>query len=307
MSLNSTETNDKTWFYHAYSIWLFTRSDLKTIVFPQAIFGIITAVAMHTAQGDAVPWARVLTRSPRVIFWVWMNLLPFTIDNQRRPASIMEDKHNKPWRPMPSGRMTEAQAKTVMLVFYPLAIGTSLRLGGLMQSLALIAMGYGYNDLNLADWHWTSRNAINALGFCSFASGALDVTLGSSHLDLPLDVVGWLCIIAGVVFTTVQTQDMADQIGDRLRGRSSLPLVVGDAQARWLTALPMVAWSFICPRYWRINDGLEIFMGLFGVAISCGLLIYRSIEADKQTFRLWNVRMAGLYVLPVWAATSNGW
>ncbi|KAI1188031.1 UbiA prenyltransferase family-domain-containing protein [Nemania serpens] len=260
---------------------------------------------MYSEQEGAIPWSRVLMRSPRVIFWVWINLLPFTIDNQRQPAAIIEDRQNKPWRPMPSGRMTEAQAKALMLVFYLLAISTSLRLGGLRQSLSLIVLGYGYNDLGLADWHWVSRNAINALGFCSFASGALDVMLGRSHSGLRFNVSGWLSIIAGVVFSTVQTQDMADQAGDRLRGRVSLPLAVGDARARWLTSVPMVAWSLICPRFWRISDGPDIVIGLLGMAVSCRLLLYRDVRTDKRTFRLWNMWMAGLYALPLWAAAGS--
>ncbi|KAJ8115050.1 hypothetical protein ONZ43_g4756 [Nemania bipapillata] len=207
MFKDASKTSDKTWFYHAYSIWLFTRSDLKTIVFPQSIFGIITALALYSQKDGILPWGRVIPRIPSVVFWVWINLLPFAIDNQRQPASILEDSHNKPWRPMPSRRMTEAQARTMMLGFYPLAVYASLRLGGLKQCLTLIVLGYGYNDLNLADWHWASRNAINALGFCSFASGALDVVLrGSTHHHMGRDMYLWLMIIAAVVFSTGGTR-----------------------------------------------------------------------------------------------------
>ncbi|TRX93373.1 hypothetical protein FHL15_005648 [Xylaria flabelliformis] len=271
----------------------------ETIVVPQTVFGVITSLAMYEEEGGLVLWGRVLARTPRVMFWVWINLLPFAIDNQRQRAAIMEDKHNKPWRTMPSGRMTREQGKAVMMAFYPLAIAASFQLGGLEQCLALIALGYGYNDLNLADRNWISRNAINALGFCSFASGALDVAVEQSLPDASRDMIGWLGVIAAVVFSTVQTQDMADQIGDRLRGRASFPLVVGDNRARWLTALSVTAWSFVCLRYWKTNRGPNILIGLVGVTVSCRLLIYRGVGADKGTFRLWNVWMAGLYVLPL--------
>lgn len=273
-------------------------------MFPQSIFGVITALALYSELDGVLPWGRVLSRIPGVLFWVWINLLPFAIDNQRQPAAILEDSHNKPWRPMPSGRMTEAQAKVVMLGFYPLAICASLQLGGLKQCLTLIVLGYGYNDLNLADWHWASRNAINALGFCSFASGALDVVLSESSYHISPDMYWWLLIIAAVVFSTVQTQDMADQIGDRLRGRDSFPIAVGDGAARWLTAVPVAAWSFFCPFFWKISNGPNILIAVIGTAVSCRLLVYRGVEADKRTFRLWNAWMAGLYVLPLWAAAG---
>lgn len=81
-------------------------------------------------------------RVPPTFFWLWINLLPFTIDNQRRPASIAEDELNKPWRAMPSRRLTPAQARTLMLCLYPVALAASLALGGLDQCLWAIALGF---------------------------------------------------------------------------------------------------------------------------------------------------------------------
>ncbi|KAF2962923.1 hypothetical protein GQX73_g10652 [Xylaria multiplex] len=301
-----SKASDKTWFYHIYSIWLFTRSDLKSIVFPQTIFGVLTALALDTDEDGFLLWGRVLPRIPSVMFWVWINLLPLDIDNQRQPASVIEDKHNKPWRPIPSRRMTEAQAKIIMLGFYSLAICASFQVGGLKQSLVLIILGYGYNDLHLADWHWTSRNAMNALGFYGFASGALDVALRGLELDMNRDMTWWLVITTAVVFSTVQTQDMADQAGDRLRGRASFPLVMGDGCARWLTALPVAAWSIFCPLFWKTGTSPTVLIGAIGMVVSCSLLVCREVEADKRTFRLWTIWMAGLYVLPLWGAVESG-
>ncbi|KAI1076812.1 UbiA prenyltransferase family [Whalleya microplaca] len=287
---------------HAYSIWLFTFSDLKTIVVPQTIFGILNALALSLDQQGPLKWLKILLRLPAVAFVVWINLLPFAIDNQRQPKAILEDKHNKPWRTMPSGRMSETQAKTLMLVLYPVAFCASLWLGGVRQCLTLMVLGYGYNDLNLADWSWVSRNAINALGFCCFASGALEVALNAPLSREHRIMLEWLGIIAAVVFTTVQTQDMADQVGDRMRGRRSLPLSVGDGMARWLTATPMMIWSVVCPLYWGVSIGLHTLVGALGLGIACRTVAFRSVEADKRTFRLWNAWMACLYALPLLAS-----
>ncbi|KAK4640661.1 hypothetical protein QC761_0094250 [Podospora bellae-mahoneyi] len=285
--------------FHVQSIWLFTRSDLKTIVIPQSAFGIINAIA---SSND---WPEVLSRVPMVFFWVWINLLPFAIDNQRQAEAILEDRHNKPWRTMPSQRMTEAQARILMLLLYPVSLFTSLRLGGTRQCLALMVLGYGYNDLNLADRSWISRNVINALGFCSFASGALEVAM-----DSPLSfsgennqtVVKWLAMIGGIVFSTVQTQDMADQVGDSSRGRKSMPLALGDGPARWMIAIPMVGWSIVCPWFWGAGAVVHVVAAFLGLLIACRTLTWRSIEADKRTFQLWNLWMAGLYTLPLLSA-----
>ncbi|RYP42640.1 hypothetical protein DL767_000009 [Monosporascus sp. MG133] len=294
----------RTWLFYGYSVWLFTLSDLKTIVIPQTAFGILNALALSSEGGSSIKWAQVLSRLPRAIFMVWINLLPFAIDNQRQPEAILEDSHNKPWRTMPSGRMTSSQAKTLMFCLYPSAFLASLWLGGVRQCLALMVLGFGYNDLNMADWGWVSRNAINALGFCCFASGALEVALNMPLSGEHRVMLEWLGIIAAIVFSTVQTQDLADQVGDGLRGRKSLPLAVGDSLARWLTALPMVAWSVICPIYWHVNNVVSILIGMLGLAVACIMLACRSVEADKRTFRLWNLWMACLYVLPLLAAVG---
>ncbi|KAH8901371.1 hypothetical protein GQ53DRAFT_707713 [Thozetella sp. PMI_491] len=290
--------------YHLYSIWLFTRSDLKTIVIPQSVFGIVNALALSASSEQGPAWAKVLLRLPVVVLWVWINLLPFAIDNQRQPESILEDKQNKPWRTLPSGRMAASQAKTVMLCLYPAAFILSLCLGGLRQCLALMVLGYIYNDLPVTDASWAVRNVINALGFCCFASGALEMAI-----KMPLSTTGehgqtfhWLCIIAGVVFSTVQTQDMADQAGDRMRGRSTMPLSIGDGTARWFTAGPMVAWSVLCPSHWGVGLGPCIVVWATGLGVAFRTIAFRTVEADKRTFRLWNAWMGCLYALPLLAA-----
>lgn len=71
--------------------------------------------------------------STTCLLWVWINLLPFAIDNQRQPAEILEDKHNKPWQTVPSGRMTRAQAKRLVICLYPAAACVSLGIGGIRQ------------------------------------------------------------------------------------------------------------------------------------------------------------------------------
>ncbi|KAK4200391.1 UbiA prenyltransferase family-domain-containing protein [Triangularia verruculosa] len=285
--------------FHAHSVWLFTRSDLKTIVVPQSTFGILNAIA------NSEDWPKVSPRVPLVFFWVWLNLLPFAIDNQRQPAAILEDRYNKPWRTMPSERMTQRQAKSLMLFLYPVALVMSLWLGGTRQCLALMVLGYGYNGLNLADWSWVSRNAINACGFCCFASGALEVAIGSPlSFSGGQSIVQWLAMIGGIVFSTVQTQDMADQVGDSMRGRKSMPLALGDGLARWAIAIPMVGWSTICSWFWGVTAVVHVAIVCLGLSIACRTLAWRNVEADKRTFQLWNLWMACLYALPFLSASE---
>jgi hypothetical protein len=65
-----------------------------------------------------------------------------------------------------------------MLISYPLAVVSSLYIGGLKQCICLIFLGYWYNDLGGADTSWVTRNMINAAGFISFSTGAMEDALG---------------------------------------------------------------------------------------------------------------------------------
>ena len=289
--------------FHLYSIWLFTFSDLKTIVGPKTIFGTLSAIraSVFHIHGSPVP-LHVVSRVPLVALWTWINLLPFTINNQRQPAAVQEDTLNKPWRPLPSGRLTPVQAKRLMLLLYPVALLTSSFLtGGARQSMALIALGYWYNDLKGGDSSPITRNFINACGFISYISGAMEVALGT-HIKTPFTstlLPQWFLIIGAIVFTTVHTQDMYDQAGDSLRSRRTVPLVIGDAASRWTIAVPMLVWSTLVPWYWRVSVYGYIVPVVMGLSVAYRTLMKRSVENDERTFRIWNAWLVTLYLLPL--------
>lgn len=81
----------------AHTLWLFTVSDHKTIVLPWSAFGVLSALsgpAVTTNQEPAL--ADILRQAPAVVLWTWLNILVFTVANQRLPESVIEDQLNKP-------------------------------------------------------------------------------------------------------------------------------------------------------------------------------------------------------------------
>ena len=294
--------------YHAKSIWFFTYTDLKTIVGPETAFGILSALSGPVLTTNPSPdFSVILGRIPRVAFWCWINLLPFAIDNQRQPEAIKEDGENKPWRTMPSGRMSQTHAKWLMWCLYPVAIVASLKLGGLKQCLALIFLGWWYNDLGGADHDCLTRNFINACGFLSYASGATEVASRSALLGSPFKPIAWswFLVIGAVVFTSVHTQDMSDQAGDSLRGRKSVPLTIGDHYARWSIAVAMAVWSVACPAFWQLGPGTYAMSTVTAAIVTFRTLTKRSVAADKLTFRIWNLWMVMLYLMPLFKSIKG--
>lgn len=96
----------------------------------------------------------------------------------------------------------------------------------------------------------------------------------------------WLVLKALFVFTTLQVQDLRDQKGDLKRGRSTVPLVLGDMVARWTIALPVMMWSFFCPWFLGTPSLEYLFPRLLGGSLSARVLLRRKREADKLSRRL---------------------
>ena len=306
----STETNSvlhrllsaaKVCVYHLYSIWLFTSSDLKTIVGPSFVFGATNALAgaeyglesSHSGLSRAV-----MRRLPLVLLYIWMNLLPFVINNQKSPNAIKEDAINKPWRTLPSGRMTPQQAGRLMLILHLLALRLSYATGGLKQSVALVFLGIWYNNFASADSNCLVRNLLNAAGYLCFTSGAMEVALG---FPLPVEarLVQWLGVIAAILVTTVHVQDMCDQVGDSIRGRKTVPLVLGDGPARWTTAIPMIFWGYVCPRLWNSAMVVTALSLLLAGTVAARSLMLRTIKDDVLTFKVWNGWLTLVFLLPL--------
>ena len=289
-------------FWHANTIWLFTFSDLKTIVGPQTMFGILSMLSGPVLTTKSSPgFYEIIGLIPRTAFWTWINLLPGIIDNQRNPDAIKEDSMNKPWRPMPSNRLSQEAALVLVLVLYPIAIFSSLTLGGLRQCLALIVLAHWYNNRGGADRNFLIKNFINACGYLCFTSGAAEVASasGTSTSSLKPVAIQWLLLIGAVVLTSVHTQDMQDQAGDKARGRLTLPLVIGDRPARWTIATSMVLWSVLCPTFWELGIVSYAASMSLGTLIALRTLFKTSVEDDKRTFRFWNLWMVLLYSMPL--------
>ena len=195
--------------YDVHTIWLVTRNDLKSIVIPETAFGICSALAGPMLTSNSSPNAIViLERVPLVVLWNWINVLIFDLANQRLPRSIIEDSINKPWRPIPSRRLSACQARRLLLAVIPIAIPITFYTGGMQELIAMNTLSYMYNDLGGADENFVVRNLINAAGFICYSAGATRVACGHEQYSLNEKAYEWLAIVGGIVFSTLQMQDM---------------------------------------------------------------------------------------------------
>ena len=162
--------------YHIYSLWLFTVSDLKTILIPKTAFGLFILLSGPLLTISQRPrFTLVLQSLPLTTLWVWINLLPLDMNNQQGSGDIAEDTRNKPWRPIPAGRLTVNETRVLVIVSYIIATFASYLLGGLTECVVIAFEGWVYNQLGAANDSYIARNILNAMGYMTFAAEAAKV------------------------------------------------------------------------------------------------------------------------------------
>jgi len=145
-------------FYHLKTTYLITRSDIKTTIYPATIFALSSALSGPLLTTNSTPnLLRIILRLPNIILWTWSNLWIFNLANQRLPNSVLEDSINKPWRAIPSGRLTPTQARHILLISIPIVCLSTFYLGGREASAALMILTWVYNDLGAGDENFFVR------------------------------------------------------------------------------------------------------------------------------------------------------
>lgn len=267
---------------------------------PWAAFGIITALSGPPLTTNAnIDLFVVLKRVPHTILWMWLNTLAFTVSNQRLPDSVIEDSFNKAWRPLPSGRITETQARRLLLVIIPIVVLTTFQLGGREASTSSLLLAWMYNDLRGADESCIIRHLLNALGMASWSIGAALVACGKEQYTLSLEGYLWLASTGAITFTTVQLMDLRDQAGDRAHGRITVPIALGDTVARWSVVAAVMSWSLVCPLLWSPGLTGTLLPLVLGTLISGRVLCLRTAQADRVSWKLWGPWMTSIFLLPL--------
>lgn len=272
------------------------------MILTQSVFAIATVLS-EIAPTPSVA-VTVASRIPQMIIWLWLNLLVFSLANQRREDSIIEDSVNKPWRPIPSGRITPAEAQAALYLAAPGVLFTSATLLGhrtVLPNLVVLLLVWLYNDVGAANAGPVWRNLVNAIGIASFGWGAAASLLsgGDGLQEIPIPFA-WLALTAAVTFTTVQSQDLQDMKGDAARNRLTMPLKYGEKMTRWSIAVFVLVWSFLCPAYFQISR-LSVWCIPLSISVGMAVLVirHRNGATDKAVWTLWCVWVALLYLLPL--------
>ncbi|KAH9971872.1 UbiA prenyltransferase family [Lactifluus volemus] len=274
--------------YHLHTLFLFTKSDLKTLIPPVALFALATAPSYS------------LFRLQHIILWLWVHALQLGLANQTFPRAIAEDALNHPDRPIPARRISVGAARALRWAMIPLCLLLSAAYGPwtMLASLGSSLFIWGYNECGGANGHWFIRNALNAVGYSVAEVGATLVAYGNeSEADRTVCIS--IALSAGIILTTIHMQDFKDVRGDSVAGRVTLPIAY-PTLSRVSTALLLIAWSWGLSQTWILDVAAAAGVGVLALVVGVRLVVLTNVHADKVSFYWYNAWLCAAYMLPVY-------
>jgi 4-hydroxybenzoate polyprenyltransferase len=228
--------------YHFHTLLLFTHDQFFDTIIPGTIFGLLATLSGPSLALRPSSSRSILPRTPLISTWLWLIILQFCLQNQCGTGSPEEDAINKPWRPIPSQRISLENAKKLLRVTHIVAGLTSWYLGTIYLFVVWTALSTLYNDFGGSDRNGLVRNMFCGGFFtCSFG-GALMIALGP--VDMSKEAVQWTFLVCWcILLTTIQTQEFRDEVGDRARGRRTLVTELGRTRALWTVYGTVGFWS----------------------------------------------------------------
>ena len=231
-----------------------------------------------------------------------MHLLQCNVSNQYKSSD--EDMINRPWRPIPSGRVSSVHAGLLRISLVPICLFISGFHGWdvVFTSAGLTMTMVIYDELNLAS-HWIGKNVCNVSGYLTFEIGATKIMgiisfphppLTLSHFAIgaatQLDVISLraMTFSAGVILTTIQAQDFSDIKGDVELGRVTFP-IYAPSFSRVFTLFAMVAWSIILGTYWVLGPVTLSAFCCLGTSVGWRYYHLRTSQEDGLSYFLFNV------------------
>jgi 4-hydroxybenzoate polyprenyltransferase len=290
-------------------IWGFVESDLYTFAVPNTAFGILSGFAgpllvESPISLDVPSTIAIPRRVPLVLAFNLGNLLVFDLPNQRSPQSVAEDRINKPWRPIPPGEITIDETRRLMIVAIPVVVALNYIVGASEKGMFILIHSWIYNDLGSGDEAFV-RETIIAIAYGFFNTGSLLVAVGRGQSLSALGLI-WTFIVSGIILTTMQIQDLKDQAGDKVRGRKTIALYLGENVSRTSIAFFVCFWSWICGYFWAPGFVALGFTTAIAATIASRVLFFCSPREDALTWIIWCFWRASLYTLPAWTMGGGG-
>jgi 4-hydroxybenzoate polyprenyltransferase len=253
-----------------------------TLIAPALGFfsGAVTAIGAAPAE----PW------HPRLLVYPLVGSLMAVVLNGANNAlnqiyDLEIDRVNKPKRPLPSGRLTIADAWRFAVPTYVIALWLAWLVapGGRRECFWIVVVAAIATYLYSAPPFRTKRRGIWANVTIAIPRGVLLKVAGWSAVKTVFGVEPWYigAIFGLFLLGASTTKDFADIEGDRRGGCLTLPIQYGVRRAAWMISpsfvlpflmIPAGAWMGILTGHFWLLQGLGAFMTLYGLYV-CYLML----------------------------------
>ncbi|KAK3326649.1 UbiA prenyltransferase family [Apodospora peruviana] len=266
------------------TLYLFGKSDIPVATLPSM------AVALVLAGPSNPPLVA------KAFVWLQLHMLTFQVKNQI--DGIEEDRLAKPHRPLPSGRISPASARTLYHVLFALMWAGALSTGTVVCTLAYSVAIVVYNEGGLAAVP-VVKNVIGAVGLACYCWGTTVILDGGRQLQ-GLKAVAVLMI--GFIFaTTGHAQDFRDRSADALQNRRTIPLLLSEPVARWSLAAEIIVWTAGLLLLWKPPVVMGIVFTALGLRCLGGFVASYDEKDDCVSYCWYGFWILGSNLLPIFA------
>ncbi|KAI0459293.1 UbiA prenyltransferase family [Xylaria acuta] len=276
--------------------WNLLKSNIDGAFLPFPIFTI--ASLLH----KGAPWHEVIVRLVYALIYAFFYHYVFELTNQTaRPTHRLEDKINKPDRPLVTNSMTLRSARARYYIALATWLAYSYALGTQVWALlwlATIVASWKYS-IGLSDFGPTKDLSV-VIGLVAQLMAAWHI--GGSD---PTVSWRWVKVLAVWMYPTIGIQDIRDVPGDLAVGRRTTVILLGDIPARIYHSVGLVVFGYIYIFQWVLHsryDASTLTVSAAIAALAAGVIFrlfaWRSIESDRKTYRYY----MSLYLLKLVAA-----
>ena len=258
-----------------------------TLVAPAIGFlsGGITAIGAAPAE----PWTWATLPFP-AIGAVMAAVLNAASNALNQIYDIEIDRVNKPSRPLPSGRLTRADAWVFTLTAYGVAwaLAWMVAPGGRRECFWIVVAATAITVAYSAPPLRTKRRGLWANVTIAIPRGVLLKVAGWSSVKTVAGVEPWYigAIFGLFLLGATTTKDFADMEGDRRGGCRTLPNQYGVRRAAWMISpsfvlpflmIPVGAWLGVLTGHFWFLQILGVSMAIYGAYV-CHLMLRRPEE-----------------------------
>lgn len=255
----------------------FISNDIWTTIIPATAF-VITAARYSGLSGYDLGIAFI-----EGALYFWLYIYGFNLTNQL--YGIEEDRINKPFRPLVTGRSSYRGAQlrcAVVLVAFPLV---AWWFGVLLWA---VVWEVTYLLSNVARWerHWFFKDLFMGIGVLSQLAAAWQIVA-----RVPPLAWQWILTLAITILVLIPLQDIRDVDGDLANGRRTFPIALGMRFTRaylavGFAALPVaVHLLLMTPSRSPLALVADVVLALLSWWIALRVALFRSPHQDHITYR----------------------